>query len=123
MSFSDRMIRVLGFGSILVIAQAVPAFAERVTLACSLGAGYHVEYFTIDTNARTVKVDNGASYINGTYPVKITEDAVVWQSKGPDGKMYRAEYDRKRARYCGWETNGCGAERTPCVRDTAPRPF
>jgi len=120
---SHRMIRILVTGAILAIAQAVPAFAEKVTLACSLGAGYSVTYLTIDTNAKTVKVNNGASSISGTYPAQITEDTVVWESKGPDGKMYRAEYDRKRAMRCGWETNGCGGERTPCVRDTAPRPF
>lgn len=76
------MIQVLGIGTILVIVQAVPAFAERVTLACSLGAGYHAEYLTIDTNARTVKGDNGESNINGTYPALITEIALTESKHG-----------------------------------------
>lgn len=122
---SSRMIRALGIGSILVIAQAVPAAAEKITLKCGLGAGYSVMYYTIDTNARTVSVDLGAgSGLNGTYPAQITEYAVVWESRGPGGKMHRAMYDRKRAGYCGWETGECnGSYITPCVRDAAPRPF
>jgi hypothetical protein len=37
MSFKGRMVRAFFGGSILLIAQAVPAFAEKVTLACSYG--------------------------------------------------------------------------------------
>ena len=37
MSFKGRMVRSFFGGSILLIAQAVPAFAEKVTLACSYG--------------------------------------------------------------------------------------
>jgi hypothetical protein len=122
---STRMIRALGIGSILVVVQAVPAFAEKVTLKCGNGAGYSVMYYTIDTIAKTVSVNLGASSgLNGTYPAQITEYAVVWESRGPDGKMHRASYDRSRAGYCGWETSGCnGSDIIPCVRDTAPRPF
>jgi len=122
---SSKMIRAFGIGSILVIAQAVPAFAEKVTLKCGLGAGYSVMYYTIDTIAKTVSVDLGASSgLNGTYRAQITEYGVVWESRGPDGKMYTARYDRSRAGYCGWETGGCnGSHITPCVRDIAPRPF
>jgi hypothetical protein len=122
LSFRDRTIRVLGIGSILVIAQAVPVFAEKVTLACSLGAGYHVNYLTIDTNAKTVIDDHGTGY-KGPYPAQIAEYTVVWEEKAPSGEMYHAEYDRKRASYCGWGTNGCAGDRVFCVRDTAPRPF
>ena len=118
---SQRMIRVLGIGSILVIAQAIPAFAEKVTLACSLGAGYHVNYLTIDTIAKTIIDDHGPGP-KGPYSAQITEYTVVWEEKA-GGQMYRAEYDRKRASYCGSGTNGCAGDRVFCVRDTAPRPF
>jgi hypothetical protein len=119
------MIGTLGLGSILIIAQAVPAFAEKVTLKCGNGAGYAVMYYTIDTIAKTVSVNLGASNnLNGTYPARITEDGVVWESRGPNGKMYTARYDRSRAGYCGWETGECnGSHIIPCVRDTTPRPF
>lgn len=123
MSLNNKMIRVAGIGAILMIAQAVPAFAEKVTLACSYGAGYHVGYLTIDTNARTVIDDQGPGP-KGPWPTQITEYRVTWEEKARDGTMFRAEYDRKRASYCGMGTNGCaGGDRVPCVRDTAPRPF
>lgn len=119
---SQRMIRVLGIGSILVIAQAIPAFAEKVTLACSLGPGYSVSYLTIDTIAKTV-TDSSVKEHTGTYPAQITENDVVWEAPGITGHVYRSRYDRQRNGYCGWQTNGCnGSDITPCVR-AAPRQF
>lgn len=53
------MIRVFVVGSILLIAQAAPAFAEKVTLACGQGPGSIVFYLTIDSDAKTVEASNG----------------------------------------------------------------
>ena len=72
---STRMIRALGIGSILVIAQAVPAFAEKITLACSYGGDYVTLYYTFDLAAKTV-VDHAAigdyAIRKDTYAIEIT---------------------------------------------------
>jgi hypothetical protein len=114
MSFMDRMIRAFCGASILLIAQAVPAFAEKVTLACSLGTGFITTYWTIDTVAKTMKEQSG------TYPAQITDDAVSWYSQ----KMTNT-YNRQTAQISGWmsfnwETHQM--EPTPCVR-APPAPF
>ena len=74
------MIRELAIGSILLIAQAVPAFAERVPLACtddSKGTTHHIVF---DTDARTVlETDNPYETGNNTYPMTMTDLQVTWQ--------------------------------------------
>ena len=117
MSFNNGMIRVLVIGSTLLIAQMVPAFAEKVTLACR----YHPEdtpwYMIIDTDANTVTV----SYFSDpkkTYPARITDDAVTWYSKSGND-TYVNTYDRQTGTESG-EVNH-GSPPTPCVR--VPKPW
>src|SRR5450759_5569668 len=78
MSFKNRTIRVFVVGSILWIAQAVPALAEKVTLACSLGPGYVTTYFTFDLAEKTVKHGGGG----GTFATRVTDDEISWKSHG-----------------------------------------
>ena len=130
MSFNERMIRLLLVGSIYLFSQVVPAFAEKITLACSAGPGYIILYLTIDTDAKTVKD------LNGTFPAQITEDAVLWKGgDGGNGYVFSNRYDRQRATVCGAMTNsdafctryatpglGGAPAPVPCVR-APPRPF
>ena len=78
MSFKNRTIRVLFVGSVLLVAQAVPALAEKITLACSLGPGYVTTYFTFDLAAKTVKHGGGG----GTFATRVTDDEISWKSHG-----------------------------------------
>jgi hypothetical protein len=91
------MIRVLVIGSILLIAGVVPAFAEKVTLACS-EPGSGLVYLTIDTIAKTVKDPLG------TYPAQITDDAVTWYAGNGGWPNVLNTYDRQTAQYRGWMT-------------------
>lgn len=68
------MIRELAIGSILLIAQAVPAFAEIVPLACTDDSDGTTHHIVFDTDARTVLETN-----NQTYPMTMTDLQVTWQ--------------------------------------------
>ena len=82
MSLKDRMIRILGISSILISPQAVPAFAEKITLACSYGGEYVTLYYTFDLAAKTV-VDHAAvgdyAIRKDTYKIVITENDIFWR--------------------------------------------
>lgn len=116
MSFKVRLMRAFFSGSILLIAQAAPAFAEKVTLKCSNGQGGAIMYFTIDTVAKTM-TETANNQVFGTYPAKITNDAVTWISS----KM-RGTYDRHTGLVSNWMTfNGYTKmyETASCVRAPA----
>jgi hypothetical protein len=68
------MIRELAIGSILLIAQAIPAFAEIVPLACTDDSDGTTHHIVFDTDARTVLETN-----NHTYPMTMTDLQVTWQ--------------------------------------------
>ena len=78
MGLKDRRLRAFFGGSILLIALAGPAFAEKVTHGCSLGPGYSTFYLTVDTVAKTV--NESAGTYTGAFPAQITDDAVTWHS-------------------------------------------
>jgi hypothetical protein len=79
------MIRISIAGLILLVAQAVPAFAERITLKCTNPAGNSRD-FTFDTSALTVTVEESQGLnlfvggIGGTFPIRMTEATVTWQN-------------------------------------------
>ena len=82
------MIRIVFVGSILMIAQPVSAFAEKVTLGCALGPEYHVMYYTFDMEAKTVKDANPVEGgILGTFPFQITEDEISWKFNQNDSPI------------------------------------
>jgi hypothetical protein len=105
MSFKDRTIRVLFVGSILLIAQAVPALAEKVTLVCSLGPGYVTAYFTFDLAAKTVKHNS-----TGTFAIRVTDDEISWNSHGYKGewsdRWLASIYNRQTTQLTIYEPNG-----------------
>jgi hypothetical protein len=86
------MIRELAIGSILLIAQAVPAFAEIVPLACTNDSDGIAFQIVFDTDALTV-TDN-----NHTYPIQMTDLQVTWQFKeygfSPTGLYSYFTYNR-----------------------------
>jgi hypothetical protein len=47
-----KITRGLAIVLVLLIAQVVPAFAEKVTLACSQGEGRVTIYYTFDMKSR-----------------------------------------------------------------------
>ncbi len=61
-----------GVAAMMVLAPSA-AFAEKITLACSLGADYVVLYFTFDLAAKTVK-----DYDGGKFVIQITDDEINW---------------------------------------------
>jgi hypothetical protein len=73
------MIRGLAIGSILLIAQAVPAFAEIVPLACTddrAGTAHHIVF---NTDARTVlEIDNPLSAENYPWEMTMTDLQMTW---------------------------------------------
>src|ERR1700722_15583992 len=70
------MNRALLLGGICLLVQAVPAFAEKITLACSYDRSQYVTvYLTIDTVAQTIKEQTG------TFKAQITDESVSWQTK------------------------------------------
>jgi len=75
------MTRVLVIGLMLLIAQAVPAFAKTDTLACGNGPDYVAIYLTIDSDSKTVEMSNSYGHAYGTYPARITDGAVSWVMK------------------------------------------
>lgn len=119
MSFKDRLMRAFFGGSILLIALAVPAFAEKVTLGCSTGPGYVTFYLMVDTVAKTVKESAGT--YTGTFPAQITDDAVTWHSRN-----MLSIYNRISGQITsGWNVfNGETHQMEPvsCVR-ARPTPF
>lgn len=120
MNLKASMVRGFFGGAMLLIAQAVPAAAEKVTLGCSLGPGYVTFYITIDTVAKTVK-ENSNAYTGGPFPAQITDDAVTWHSHN-----MLSIYNRISARMTsGWNVlNGetHQMESVSCAR-AGPAPF
>lgn len=117
MSFRNGKIRVLFVGSVLLIAQTVPAFAEKVTLMCTLGGDYIKMYFTFDLNEKTVTDPRGAGTYairEGTYAIQVTEDEIFWRINPQDS----ARYNRRTAQLRLYDRNGDEGV-TPCIR--APR--
>lgn len=80
------MIRSLVAAAILFVAQAAPALAERITLACSRGPGYVTNLWTFDMSAKTVK-DPAWDPNGNTHPIRITDDDIYW-SVGGVKRMY-----------------------------------
>jgi hypothetical protein len=80
------MLRVLVTGSTLLIALSVPAFAEKITLACSKGPGYLTKFWTFDMSAKTVK-DPEWDPNGNTHPIRVTADDIYW-SAGGGKRMY-----------------------------------
>jgi hypothetical protein len=74
-----KLIPVVVIGSL--IAQAVPAFAEKITLACSRGPGYVTNFWTFDLNAKTVK-DPEWDPNGNTHPIQVTDDEISWSAGG-----------------------------------------
>ena len=75
------MIRELAIGSILMIAQAVPAFAEIIPLACTDDVAGTTHHIVFDTDARTVlETDNPFEQDkdNHTYPMIMTDLQMTW---------------------------------------------
>jgi hypothetical protein len=84
-----------------LIAQVVPAFAERVTLKCELTGlpGWRISYFTFDTDALAVEVDVGWDLLSGTYRIQMTTAKITWQSKNRrDGSLNDFTYNRGTAK-------------------------
>ena len=82
----------------LLIAQVVPAFAERVTLKCDVDS-YRTSYFTFDTDALTVEVEVGWDLLSGTYRIQMTTSKITWQSKNRrDGSLNDFTYHRDTAK-------------------------
>lgn len=94
---------------------ATPAFADKVTLGCSLGGNYITQYFTIDSDAKTVTDSSG------TYPAQITDDAVSWVATNvPYNHQRTSTYNRNTAQVWGWYSGF--SNDIPCVKAPA-RPF
>jgi hypothetical protein len=121
MGFRNKAVRGLVVGSFLLFSQAFPAFAEKVTLACQQAPPGAVLYLTIDDAAKTLKEEAFAGFSeNGTYPVRITDDAVTWASRGGSNTYYR-----QTAVYIGIASvNGFTNNYVPmsCVK-APPRPY
>jgi hypothetical protein len=81
------------FGYRLNPAAHASGAAEKVTLACGNGPDYIVFYLTISSDAKTVEVstDHGSS---GTYPARITDDAVAWVMQDYRKQNYPVTYNR-----------------------------
>ena len=117
MSFKGRMVRAFFGGSILLIAQAVPAFAEKITLACSYGGNTVTSYITIDTVAKTVKESIWTT--TDTYPARITDDAITWYSRKHN---MSGTYNRQTRQLSNWMSfNGVthAFDPVPCARAPA----
>ena len=116
MSFTSRMICAFLVASVCLFTQAVTAFAEKVTLACTPPPGFvpSTIYFTIDSDARTVKDDAGM------HPAQITEDAVTWYSNPLTGSW--RSYNRQTAQLSFGPNFNMGGVQFSCVRAAQP-PF
>jgi len=113
------MVRVLVLSSIFLFTSVVPAFAEKVTLACSADPNrYVIIYITIDTDAKTVTDSHTAQ----TYPAQITADTVTWEDSmaSVPGPGPISTYNRNTAILSGgFGFNGASV---PCKR-APPPPF
>jgi hypothetical protein len=87
------MTRVLTIGAVLLIAQIVPAFAQKIplTLRCPAQGNVGPFYFTIDLDARTVKD------ATGIYAAEITADLIRWHQKNQYGGWWPRTYVRQSA--------------------------
>jgi hypothetical protein len=112
------MIRVLIIDLMLMIAGAVPAFAEKVTLGCRYDSSRLFYYITINTDAKTVTIAAPGSPLPVTHPAQITDDAVTWYEG--DNNTYPNTYDRRTGLFSG--QYNYGDPPLPCVRPPAP-PF
>jgi hypothetical protein len=96
------MIRALALGSILLIAQALPAWAERVTIKCEVPS-LHLDYYTFDTDALTVLVeynfDVDHNAVSGTYSIRLTVAEIKWQVRNRrSGDLMSFNYHRDTAK-------------------------
>jgi hypothetical protein len=98
------MIRELAIGSILLIAQAVPAFAEIVPLACT--SDRITIHIVFDTDARTVTETD-----NHTYPMQMTDLQVTWQwqAQEPTPVLSSATYNRNSGQLTESHAAGSGS--------------
>ena len=72
------MIRELAIGSIILIAQAVPAFAEIIPLACTDDRAGTTHHIVFDTDARRVsEIDNPLS-ADISWPMTMTDLQMTW---------------------------------------------
>lgn len=99
------MIRTLVIGSILLVGQVPPAFAEIVALSCTdlgsapgeaIGTPKDTIRIVFDTDAHLV-TDEDNKTAPGTYPMEMTDKYVKWQSR-VGSKIFSAVYDRNSAR-------------------------
>jgi hypothetical protein len=105
------MTRIFVVGSILWIAWAVPALAEKITIACSYDrAQYVTVYLTIDTVAQTLKDQTG------TFHAQITDESVTWNANGG-----RNTFNRLTGQFDGW-MNNFGSVCNPCSGPYGPVP-
>ena len=111
------MIRVLVIGSILLIGQALPAFAEIATLSCTSNGSANSKIIVVfDTDAHTVS-DQNKTTAPGTYPMEVTDRYVKWQSL-VNSKTFHAVYDRNSGQLT---VAGTFYNVYNCVR--VPKPF
>ena len=98
------MIREFAIGSILLIAQAVPAFAEIVPLACT--SDRITIHIVFDTDARTVTETD-----NHTYPMQMTDLQVTWQwqAQEPTPVLSSATYNRNSGQLTESHAAGSGS--------------
>jgi hypothetical protein len=93
----EIMIRVLVIGSMLLIAQAVPAFAEKITLACSRGEGYITLYYTFDMKSRAVLRDPNWEGGTSVSSFQISDDELNWIQRSSGGTVAH-RYNRPSGR-------------------------
>ena len=104
MSVNNGIIRVLVIGLILLVAEVVPAFAEKVTLACSRDPTQYVTlYYTFDMDAMGVKDAEG-----GVFPIQVTDDEIYWKVVKNWGSVVHV-YNRQSAQLVIYYYNGAQA--------------
>ena len=91
------MTRDFVIGSVLLIAQAAPAFAEKATLACSQGDGYLTIYYTFDMKARTVSRDPHWEPNTSVSSLQISDDELNWIQRSNSGSVTH-RYNRHSGR-------------------------
>jgi hypothetical protein len=102
MIFNDKVIRVLIVAAVWIFAQAAPALAEKVTLACSRGGDYITFYYTFDMAKKIVK--EGPR----TFAITVTEDEISWKSYVQGGYQFLNQniYNRHSAELTIYFFNG-----------------
>jgi hypothetical protein len=110
------MIRVLIIDLMLIVAWAVPAFAEKIILGCRQDSSELFYYIIIDAHAKTVTIKAPGPPLPATHPARITEDAITWY-EGGNNKTVNT-YDRQTGLFSGQYNYG-GAP-LPCVRPPTP---